>query len=149
MEIATELWGNDKDNEYIGGPLAKGAIFKRLTTERKILKLYNVQSWPLFLSKTKAFIGCGGLRPHNMGERAYDLDIQIRSKYRRKGYATEAALAILDHAFGTLGAKAVYASHNPHDTAAGKFLEKLGFEYSHDEYCSLTKLQHHVLVLKK
>ena len=59
-----------------------------------------------------------------------------------KGYATEAANAVIDYAFGQLHAEGLFAGHNPKNTVSGKILTKLGFEYIGDEFYAPTRLYH-------
>ena len=48
--------------------------------------------------------------------------------------ALEAAGAVIDYAFKTIGAKGLSAGHHPGNANSKKVLEKLGFRYTHDEY---------------
>ena len=43
-----------------------------------------------------------------------------------RGYATEAARAILDHGFESLGLNRIYAHHMVRNPASGRVLEKIG-----------------------
>ena len=51
------------------------------------------------------------------------------------GYATEAAAALLDLAFGPLGLHRVEATHLTRNPASGRVMEKLGMRF---EGCSAT-----------
>jgi RimJ/RimL family protein N-acetyltransferase len=51
------------------------------------------------------------------------------------------------YAFHTLGVKALFAGHNPGNTASRRVLEKLGFRYTHDEYYPPTGLKHPSYIL--
>lgn len=44
-----------------------------------------------------------------------------------RGYATEAARAVIDFAFGTLNLHRIETSYQPHNVASGRVLRKLGF----------------------
>lgn len=46
-----------------------------------------------------------------------------------RGYATEAARALLDYAFGTLGAHRVVARLHPENTASSRLCERLGMRH--------------------
>ncbi len=46
-----------------------------------------------------------------------------------RGFATEAAAALLDHAFGALGLKRVYAHHIASNGASGAVLKKIGMRW--------------------
>ena len=51
----------------------------------------------------------------------------LHPDYWRKGIATEAIGAVLDHAFGTMGLDRVVADVDPDNTGSIRSLEKLGF----------------------
>jgi RimJ/RimL family protein N-acetyltransferase len=63
-------------------------------------------------------------------EDAEEPDIEIGWRLKRsawgKGYATEAAMPVLDHAFRTLGLDRVIADINPHNAASIRVAEKIG-----------------------
>ena len=56
----------------------------------------------------------------------WELGYVFNASYQGKGYATEAAASLLDHAFGRLGARRVIAMCNPLNTASWRLLERLG-----------------------
>ncbi len=58
-----------------------------------------------------------------------ELGYSIESKWWGKGYATEAARAVLNHAFTQVGFHRIYASHHIENTASGQVLRKLGMQY--------------------
>jgi len=149
MDLAIELWGDPEVSKYLGGPFTMSAVPGKLMTERSILRLHNYQYWPIFLLETGEFIGCCGLRPYTPSEKVYEFGVHIKSAYWRKGYATEAAKAVIDYAFKKLDAKSLFAGHHPENMISKHLLEKLGFSYTHDEYYEPTKLQHPSYLLSK
>lgn len=60
------------------------------------------------------------------GNRVAELGYWLGKEYRGNGYATEAARAMVDHAFRVLELERVYASHFPGNPASGRVLQKLG-----------------------
>jgi ribosomal-protein-alanine N-acetyltransferase len=57
----------------------------------------------------------------------YELGYIFSPSYQRLGYATEAARALVEHAFAALGAHRVIAQCNPANAASWRVLEKIGF----------------------
>lgn len=57
-----------------------------------------------------------------------ELGYSIGSKWWGQGYATEAAQAVLDYAFDTVGFHRIYASHHIENTASGRVLERIGMQ---------------------
>lgn len=89
-----------------------------------------------------AHLGCCGLRPYRLEDGIYELGFHLRPEHWGQGYATEAARAVIDHAFDTLHARALFAGHHPGNVASRRLLEKLGFRYTHDEFYAPTGLEH-------
>ena len=56
----------------------------------------------------------------------WELGYVFNASYQGKGYATEAAACLMDHAFGRLGARRVTAMCNPLNTASWRLMERLG-----------------------
>ena len=48
----------------------------------------------------------------------------------------------MDHAFGSLRVKGLFAGHHPANEASQRVLAKLGFRYTHDEFYQPTGLEH-------
>jgi len=79
------------------------------------------------LRATGEFCGGIGLRiepAHHNAELGYWLGVP----YWDKGYATEAARAVLQYGFETLSLHRVYASHVEQNPASGKVLRKIGMQ---------------------
>ncbi len=75
-----------------------------------------------------AFVGMVGLMPRD-GER-HVLGYWVGRPYWNRGLATEAAQALCDHAFETLGADALAATARVTNGASRRVLEKCGFQYA-------------------
>ena len=70
---------------------------------------------------------CGGIgfrvdEAHQHAELGYWLGVP----YWGRGYATEAAGAMIQYGFETLGLHRIYASYVPHNVASGRVLQKIG-----------------------
>ena len=86
-----------------------------------------------------AWIACVGVAVAD-GEVVVDLTLNVRShegrggelgfivhpRHQGRGYATEAARALLEWAFEEVGFHRIYARHEPRNAASGRVLEKLG-----------------------
>lgn len=149
VELAERLWGDPEVTRWIGGPMTKGEVAARLATEMATERAHGVQYWPIFLLEGGDHVGACGLRPkpracgpYRLDEGIYELGFHIRRAHWGRGYASEAARAVIAHAFTTLDAKALFAGHNPHNTDSARVLEKLGFTYTHDELYPPTGLEH-------
>ncbi|MEW5870964.1 MAG: GNAT family N-acetyltransferase [Chloroflexota bacterium] len=144
FHLALALWGDPQVTRLIDarGQLSPEQVQQRLEKEIATQQEYGVQYWPIFLLESGEHIGCCGLRPYDLPGQVYEIGFHIRSAHWRQGYAIEAARAVIDYAFRQLGAKALFAGHNPNNQASRALLLKLGFRYTHDEYYPPTGLQH-------
>ena len=82
-----------------------------------------MQYWPIFERQSGAFIGCCGLRPY--GENVYEFGCYLLPKFWGRGYALEAATAVIDYAFSVLHTKALFAWYNPNNVASKKVAAKI------------------------
>ena len=142
------LWGDPAVSRYISrtGVFTEEEILQRLQTEIRNQELYGIQYWPFFDLKDNELIGCCGLRPH---QETYELGFHLRPSYRHRGYAFEAAKAVIRHAFETLHADVLSAGHHPENRASEKLLKKLGFVQTGKEYYEPTGLYHPSYVLNR
>lgn len=151
IKEAELLWGNSEVTKYItaSGKMSKKDISNRLSKEIEMYSKYSIQYFPIYLKNTGKFIGCCGLRPYNINENILEVGIHLIPDYWRQGYAYEACMRIIRYAFDDLSCSAIFAGHNPKNTASSGLLKKLGFIYSHDEYYEPTGLNHPSYFLKK
>ncbi|MCD6013703.1 MAG: N-acetyltransferase [Flavipsychrobacter sp.] len=142
IEHAMTIWQDEEVTKYTGGPLSVTKIHNRLITENRLLRLYNVQYWPIFLKSTGEFIGCCGLRPYSTGEKIFEIGFYIKRSLWNKGLATEAVHAMIDYAFNSIGAAGLFSGHHPENLISKRILEHSGFTYAHDEFYEPTQLEH-------
>jgi [ribosomal protein S5]-alanine N-acetyltransferase len=140
--LARALWGDPVVTRLIGGPFSEEQIEERLAREVASMQRFGVQYWPMFGLDDGKFVGCGGLRPYKPQERVFELGFHLRPIYWGKGLAVEAGRAVIEFGFAELGTTALFAGHNPANTASRRVLEKLGFRYTHDELYPPTGLMH-------
>lgn len=142
--LALALWGDPAvaRHIYAGGPPAAAEIEARLSREMAGAAEHGIQYWPVFLLAGGAHVGCCGLRPCRPDEGIHEFGVHLLPEYWGQGLAVEAARAVVGYAFGTLGARGLFAGHNPTNEASRKMLVRLGFRYTHDEYYEPTGLNH-------
>lgn len=128
------VWPEDWQHVWQG--IADEGITRNLATApwpytpshaREFVSLPHDATCPRFLltrpSEDGAVIGCAGLGPH---EGKVQLGYWIARPYWGRGYATEAARAVLEIA-RMLGHEQIVASHFLDNPASGKVLRKAGF----------------------
>ncbi len=122
-----ELAGNRKVAEMLGRmPHPYGErearAFIRAVASRKAGTAYA-----LTLAETGAFIGGAGL---NGGGRELELGYWIGEPYWGKGYATEAAHALIDLAFRATEIERLHVSCRVLNEASRRVIHKCGFQYA-------------------
>ena len=84
-------------------------------------------SYALTLAGTGTFVGCAAL---NAKERGLELGYWIGDPDWKRGYATEAAHALVDLAFRSTGIAVLHASARVINPASRRVLHKCGFQYA-------------------
>ncbi len=109
----------------------------------------KVQYWPVFLLETYEHAGCAGLRPYRLDGQIYELGFHLRPEFWGRGLAQEAGRAVISYAFEKLRAEALFAGHDPANSASMRVLIKLGFEFTHEEFYPPTGLKHPSYLLRR
>lgn len=150
IDLAVGLWGDFEVTKLFDsrGPLSREQVEFRLHQEIATQSKHGVQYWPIFLLESGEHIGCAGLRPYDAHKNILEIGFHIRSNHWRKGYASEAAKTVMEYAFTTLKIKGLFAGHNPKNQGSRNLLNKLGFNYIHDEFYKPTGLEHPSYLLK-
>src|ERR1700749_3292178 len=142
--LALALWGDEEVTRLIDarGRLSAEQVRGRLDAEIANAQENGVQYWPIFLLAGDEHVGCAGLRPYDVPQRVYEIGFHIRSGYWGRGYAHEAARAVIGYGFDVLKAGSLFAGHHPANEPSRRLLMKLGFRYTHDQYYAPTGLKH-------
>lgn len=141
LPLARELWGDARVTRWIGGPWGVEEVAGRLAEEIGTQRGCGIQYWPVFALADGAFLGCCGLRPR-VGDHARELGVHLVPERWGRGYATEAARAVVEYAFDALEVPALFAGHHPENRSSGRILERLGFRRVADELYPPTGLLH-------
>jgi ribosomal-protein-alanine N-acetyltransferase len=143
LPLARALWGNPEVTRLFSRePLTETLVEERLRTEMQQARDHGVQYWPIFLLANDAHVGCCGLRPHRPDEGIYELGFHLLPAHWGAGIASEAAGAVIEHAFSQPGIQGLFAGHHPDNAASGRVLAKLGFTRTGDQLYPPTGLQH-------
>jgi RimJ/RimL family protein N-acetyltransferase len=78
-------------------------------------------------TETGSVVGCAGL---NVKDRGLELGYWIGEPYWRRGFATEAAHALVDLAFRATGISVLHASARVINPASRRVIQKCGFQYA-------------------
>lgn len=149
LPLAKLLWGDPAVTRYIcaTGSFSQSDIENRLQQELSNDAAFGIQYWPIFELVSGEFLGCCGLRPHR--ENQYELGFHLRPQFWGRGFAAEAARAVIQYAFDILQADSLFAGHNPRNVNSGKVLRKLRFTCIGEEFYAPTGLNHPSYLLKR
>lgn len=114
------IWGPNGPGETQA--FLEQAVRDRRANERKIYEFALVNR------RDGRVAGGVGTRITNVEQREGDIGYVLRRDLWGRGIGTEAARAVLDFAFDTLGLHRVWATADPENTASIRVLEKLGMQ---------------------
>lgn len=119
------------------GPIAGWPPHESVEDSLYIIKTVFSKKETYAIVKDGIPIGCVGLlfhpdTNHWWGENSVELGYWIAEEYWGRGYATEAAKAVIERAFKEYDIKEIYASYRQDNPKSGRVLEKLGFRYYTD-----------------
>ena len=98
----------------------------------------NAFTFTVELTETSIPIGRIAIRgTGNPG--VWNIGFWIHPDYWRKGYATEAARAVIAFGFGELAASKITTAHAVFNTPSKRVIEKLGFRFTGENPCGFTK----------
>ena len=75
---------------------------------------------------TGELVGAAGVRLRDAANRSGDLGYALRPDHWGRGFGTEAALALRDFGFASIGLHRLWATCRPENTASAHVLEKIG-----------------------
>ncbi|MEI9404845.1 GNAT family protein [Mesorhizobium argentiipisi] len=101
---------------------AEGRTFLAMAASRRAGIAYA-----LTLKDAGTFVGCAGL---NTTDRGLELGYWIGEPYWKRGYATEAAHALVDLAFQRTSIQVLHASTRVINPASRRVIHKCGFQYA-------------------
>lgn len=92
---------------------------------------HGIARWAVVDKQTQECLGWAGLKyftePINGHQYFYELGYRFKQKHWGKGYATEAASAIVHYGFSRLNTEVLYAMTDINNKASHHVLAKLGF----------------------
>ncbi len=122
-----------------------------ITYIRKQYQVNGIGRWAVVEKSTNSFIGWAGLKliteTTNAHINYYDLGYRLIKEYWGKGYATEAANAIVDYGFSVLNLSEIYAIADVQNIPSVHVLEKAGLKRL--EVFNYENTPHYWLKIKK
>ncbi|MGV2685913.1 GNAT family N-acetyltransferase, partial [Clostridium perfringens] len=107
---------------YMPEPVHTEETVKQFLEQNKGEKAHH---YAVMLHEDQHVIGHMVFHPW-FGEHTYEIGWVFNSTYHRRGFATEAARALLQHGFEVLGLHRIIATCQPENTPSYRVMEKLG-----------------------
>lgn len=126
------LDSNPKVHLYLGNnPATKiERVQENIKSIQNQYEQNGIGRFAIILKDTNEFIGWAGLKfiteEENNHINFYDIGYRLREEFWGKGYAHEAAVKWLDHAFRTMKIPTIYASAHIDNIGSNKILKKIG-----------------------
>ena len=126
-DLHNVLYSNEDAMSLLGG--ARELVATRAALERSIRqqRIDGYSFWPVIERASGKLIGEAGLFPLAPGGPDISLGYAFGADYWGRGYATEAARAVLAEAFGPLHLRRVVAITREANAGSRNVLRKLGF----------------------
>ena len=104
-------------------PYPSGGAIAWFATQAEDLRTGKAVVFAITLKSDNTLIGAMGLEIQRKHDRA-EMGYWIGKPYWNHGYATEAAKAVLDFGFKSLGLHRIHASHFAENVASGRVMQK-------------------------
>ncbi|MBW3571974.1 MAG: GNAT family N-acetyltransferase [Gemmatimonadetes bacterium] len=126
VDPLASLWNDAEVTRYMGGPRDRAAVAASIRAAAEAPpRPYDL--WPVYEKSTGRLAGhCGFLEKEVDGRAEIELVYVIARDLWGRGYATEAAAALRDHAFADLGVTRLIGLIEPGNTASARVAEKVG-----------------------
>ena len=130
IQALVEIWVDPEVTKYIGKPRDRDfllAEFKK-TAANPHAEKYDL--WVVTEKNSEKPIGhCGYIDKQVEGNVEIDITYIFAPNVWGKGYGTEIAIALVDHAFNNLGINRLIALIHPENKASAGVAEKIGMLY--------------------
>ena len=118
-------WNDPEVRRYLfdGGPVSMALVRSQIASSRR---WFRERGFGFFtVRRARRVIGFVGLRPFHAGRRV-ELLYALRPAHQGRGYATEAAAAVLRLGFGR-GLRSIWAGADPPNRASFRVMRRLAF----------------------
>jgi [ribosomal protein S5]-alanine N-acetyltransferase len=122
------LWTGAGVRRYLwdGETIPRQRTDEAIAASEALFEKHGFGLWLLRERNDRALVGFAGLWPFRQAQE-FELLYGIDEAVWGRGYAVEAARAVVEHCFGTLGMAVIKASTDVANAASLRVLEKLGF----------------------
>ncbi|MGQ9364998.1 GNAT family N-acetyltransferase [Azospirillum sp. ST 5-10] len=136
LEACLDMDADPEVMRHAGGAWTDAAAYRDHLRQRLALAWpAGLGYWSAFTKTDGRFVGWIALIPLEEEEGAVEIGWRLRRDAWGNGFATEAAAAVIGHAFATLGLHRLVATTHPENAASVRVAERLGFRFvGHGRY---------------
>lgn len=132
-EPNARLWSDPLTMQFMGGPRDYAWILKETPTIASLQAARDLGIWSVVDKATGALAGnCGLVRKDVNGKNECEMVYLFFSSFWGRGYATEAARAVQEHALQNLAISRVIALIHRRNVASERVAARIGMTYSSD-----------------
>ena len=122
-----EIWTDPEVTRFMGGPRDKHFLIQSFTGDVEVGQPEPYDLWPVIEIASNQVIGhCGLLEKEVDGQPEIELIYVLHKSAWGKGYATEAAIALRDYAFGTRRLERLISLIEPANYGSERVAQKVG-----------------------
>lgn len=121
-------WDVASTTQNIPHPYPDGAAEQWIESTHSQYQRGSGVAFAITLRENGELIGVISLSIHSQPESA-EIGYWVGKPYWNHGYATEAAMAMLDYGFNTLHLNRLYARHMSRNPASGRVMQKIGMQH--------------------
>lgn len=140
-----ELCNDDEIGRYLppSEPVTPADYADALRRRREMEQARGYCFWAVVERETNTYVGQCGLKPYELDEAQTEMGYHYLPNTWGRGYATEAASAVLRYGFDTVGLERILAVADPNNVGSWRVMQKVGMRYAGliDDYLGLRQKQ--------
>ena len=133
IDALVDLWSDPAVTYYMGGPRERDWLRTEFEEDGRNPAAEQYDLWPVIEKGSGQLVGnCGLLEKEVGGEAEIELVYVFAASAWGKGYATEIGMALIRHAFETLGLERLIALIEPENAASERVAQKVGLRFDRE-----------------
>jgi ribosomal-protein-alanine N-acetyltransferase len=126
-EALVAMWADPQVTQFMGGPRDRAEVRRLVEEDAQSPTPREIDLWPVVEKSSGRVVGdCGLINKEVDGEDEVELIYVLERESWGKGYATEAASAIMRYAFREIGLPRLICLIDPRNVASRRVAIKLG-----------------------